>query len=149
MKSLIALVVCAALVAATAFTGAQFEPGDWYERLEKPAWTPADWVFGPVWSALYIAIAVAGWLTWRQAQSVISPAQVVWVLQLVFNASWSWVFFGLNAPALALANIIVLLLLIVVFIVNAGSRLAAVLFMPYALWVAFATALNFEIVRLN
>jgi translocator protein len=146
---LLSFLVFFALVAAAAFTGAQFEPGAWYESLEKPPWTPPSWLFGPVWTGLYIAIAIAGWLGWREAAGLASPAPLLWFAQLLFNTSWSWIFFGLQAPSLALINIIVLLLFIFAFILTVRSRLAAVLFLPYALWVAFAGLLNLEIVRLN
>jgi tryptophan-rich sensory protein len=148
-KHLPSLAVFVALVAAAAFTGAQFEPGAWYEALEKPQWTPPGWLFAPVWTLLYIAIAFAGWLTWRQRARPVTPASILWFLQLLLNASWSWVFFGLREPTFALVNIVVLLTIIVAFIVAAESRVAAVLFVPYALWVGFATALNLQIVRLN
>jgi tryptophan-rich sensory protein len=148
-KHLPSLAVFVALVAAAAFTGAQFEPGAWYEALEKPQWTPPGWLFAPVWTLLYIAIAFAGWLTWRQRATPVTPASILWFLQLLLNASWSWVFFGLREPTFALVNIVILLTIIVAFIVAAESRVAAVLFVPYALWVGFATALNLQIVRLN
>jgi translocator protein len=145
----LSLLVFFVLVAAAALTGAQFEPGTWYESLAKPPWTPPSWIFGPVWTVLYVAIAVAGWVAWREAGGRVSLAVVLWIFQLLFNASWSWLFFGLQAPVLALINIVVLLAAIIAFIVTAGSRLAVGLFLPYALWVAFAGLLNLEIVRLN
>jgi translocator protein len=148
MRSLLVFIV---LVGAVATVGAQFEPGPWYESLVKPPWTPPNWIFGPVWTVLYLAIAVSGWLVWREGQKILSPPLIAWVLQLVFNALWSWFFFGLHLPTLALVNILLLLATISAFIILAKpySRLAAGLFIPYALWVAFAAALNFEIVRLN
>lgn len=149
MNRLPSLALFAALVVAAAFTGSQFEPGAWYEALGKPTWTPPRWLFAPVWTLLYIAIAVAGWLTWRQTLRPATPSLLLWSAQLLLNASWSWVFFGLQEPTLALANIVLLLTAIVTFIVATESRVAAILFVPYAVWVGFATALNLEIVRLN
>jgi translocator protein len=147
--SILSLLVFLMLVAATAFTAAQFEPGPWYESISKPSWTPPGSVFGPVWTLLYIAIAISGWLAWREAEGRSSPALVLWAVQLLLNAAWSWLFFGLHAPLLALAGIVALLMVIVGFIIVTRSRLAAGLFLPYALWVAFAALLNLEIVRLN
>jgi translocator protein len=151
MKStnILSLLVFVVLVAAAAFTAAQFEPGPWYESIAKPPWTPPGWLFGPVWTILYIAIAISGWLAWREAEGRSSPALVLWIVQLLLNATWSWLFFGLHAPALALAGIVTLLLVIVGFIIVVRSRLAAGLFIPYAIWVTFAGLLNLEIVRLN
>jgi translocator protein len=149
LANVLSLLVFFVLVAAAAFTAAQFEPGPWYESIAKPPWTPPGWIFGPVWTVLYIAIAISGWLAWRDAEGRSSPALVLWVVQLLLNATWSWLFFGLQAPALALADIVALLLVIVGFIIVVRSSLAAGLFIPYAIWVAFAGLLNLEIVRLN
>ena len=144
-------VIFAALVAAAAFTGAQFEPGEWYAQAAKPSWTPPNWVFAPVWTALYVAIAIAGWQVWRSAGAKWVPALSVWLLQLVLNSSWSWLFFGIHRPGLALIDLTLLLATIIVFIALAlrHSRLASGLFVPYLLWVGFAGALNLSIVLLN
>lgn len=148
MLSLLAFVVA---VAAAAAVGAQFMPGAWYASLAKPSWTPPNFLFAPVWTLLYACIAVAGWRVWRAADGRRTPALTVWVLQLALNAAWSWIFFGLHRPALGLVDIVALLAAIVAFIVLARrlSPLASGLFVPYALWVAFATALNAAIWRLN
>lgn len=148
---MLSLLVIAALVALTAVTGAQFEPGQWYTTIAKPAWTPPSWVFPPVWGALYVAIAFAGWLAWRKERRVTSPLMLAWLGQLVMNAAWSWLFFGLHRLTLALVDIVLLLGLILTFIVLAWprSRPAAILFLPYLVWVGFAAALNARIVQLN
>jgi tryptophan-rich sensory protein len=145
------LLVFLILVAMTAFSGALFSPGDWYAALDKPAWTPPNWLFGPVWTTLYIAMAVAGWLVWRRSDGRFNPALGFWMGQLLLNGLWSWLFFGLHRPDLALADISGLLILIVLFIYTARrySTVAAWLFTPYALWVGFAAALNFALWRLN
>jgi benzodiazapine receptor len=137
-------------VAATAFVGSRFLPGPWYEALAKPAWTPPNWLFAPAWSVLYIAVALAGWLLWRK-QGQMSLPLALWIGQLVLNGAWSWVFFGLHRPVAALADIVGLLVLILAFILTAApvSLGAALLFIPYGLWVLFAAALNASIVRLN
>src|SRR5512132_1651696 len=145
------LLIFLAMVAATALIGSQFGPGPWYIALQKPAWTPPSWVFAPVWSVLYVAIAVAGWLVWRSKAVSVTKPILLWLLQLILNGLWSWLFFGLHRPILALIDILGLLATICFFIVSAGkiSRTAAWLFVPYALWVGVATALNFAIWRLN
>jgi translocator protein len=143
VRRLPSLIVFASLVAITASVSAQYEPGAWYDQLTKPAWNPPNWLFAPVWTALYLAIAVAGWLTWRATPRV-EPALRVWMLQLIANGLWSWLFFGLHEPGIAFVDIVVLLGLIVGFIVLARrhSVAASWLFAPYAVWVAFAATLN-------
>lgn len=150
MLRLPSLIVFASLVTVTAGFSAQFQPGAWYEQLTKPAWNPPDWVFAPVWTALYIGIAAAGWLTWRRTQRL-EPALLVWMLQLAVNGLWSWLFFGLHEPGVALLDIVLLFGLIVGFIVLARrhSVAASWLFVPYALWVAFAASLNAAIWQAN
>mgnify|MGYP006277177873 CR=1 FL=1 len=145
MRSLVPLLVFAALVAAAAATGALFTPGPWYASLERPPLAPPNWIFGPVWTALYLAIAVAAYLVWRRREDrPVGPALGLWGTQLVLNALWSWLFFGLQRPGLALAEILVLLAAILATVVAFGriSRPAAGLLVPYGLWVAFATYLN-------
>lgn len=139
------------LVAAAAAVGGRFLPGAWYAGLAKPPWTPPSGLFGPVWTVLYLGIAVAGWMAWRRNGPRVGPSLALWGAQLVLNAAWSWLFFGQQRPGIALADIVVLLGCIVGFIVVtwADSKPAALLFVPYALWVAFATALNHAIWRLN
>ena len=149
MKSLLAFV---GLVAAAAFIASRFRPGSWYEHLARPSWNPPNWVFAPVWTVLYLAIALAGWLVWRALPaSSVHIALLVWVGQLALNACWSVLFFGLHQPGYALADIILLLALIAAFIVLAApiSAWAAWLFVPYLLWVSFATALNAAVWQLN
>jgi translocator protein len=145
----LSLIVFFALVGAAALAGAQFGPGVWYQSLAKPPWTPPSWLFAPVWTVLYIAIAIAGWLAWREARALPSLPLIAWATQLALNAMWPWVFFGLQRPALALGVILLLVLAIIAFVITVNSRLAARLFLAYALWVSFAAALNFEIARLN
>jgi len=142
--------IAAVLVFATAFTGSRYRPGDWYAGLAKPSWTPPGWVFAPVWTLLYIAIAVAGWLAWRASRRI-DPALCFWLAQLVFNAGWSWLFFGRHRPGAAVIDIVLLLACIVGFIVAVRpvSAAAAILFVPYGAWVAFASLLNVAIWRLN
>jgi benzodiazapine receptor len=147
LPSLLVFLVAVALVAAF---GAQFEPGAWYAQLNKPNWNPPSWVFGPVWTLLYMAIAVAGWLVWRETREVGAVLQL-WGVQLIANGLWSWLFFGLHRPDIALVDIALLLCLIVAFMIAARrqSVLASWLFVPYAVWVGFAAALNGSIWSAN
>jgi benzodiazapine receptor len=149
LKTLLSLVVFVVLTAGAAAFGAQFMPGQWYAALAKPAWTPPNSVFGPVWSVLYVAIAVAGWLAWRSRTA--GTALVFWGAGLILNAAWSMLFFGRHLIGVALLDIVLLLATIVGFVITAWphARLASILFLPYLAWVGYATALNFAIWRLN
>jgi translocator protein len=136
-------------VFAVSSTGALFRPGPWYKALRKPAWTPPGWLFGPVWSVLYVMIAVAGWLVWERAG--IGPVLALWAAQLIVNASWSWVMFGRQQIGLAFATLGLLWLAVASFVVAAWpvSQTASLLFVPYLAWGTFAGVLNFTIWRLN
>ena len=147
---MISLPVFLVLVALAAFAGSRFAPDAAYRQMRKPRWNPPDAVFAPVWTILYIGIAVAGWLVWRAADGW-SDAMTLWVAQLAFNAAWSWLFFGRHQLLAALVDSTLMLVAICGFIVVAAglSPLAAWLFAPYAAWVAFATALNATLWRMN
>lgn len=150
--NILRLVVFLVIAFIPAVFGGLFGPGDWYRGIAKPSWTPPGWVFGPAWTLLYIMIGTAGYLAWGSAdgrQKTI--AFTVFGIQLLLNAVWSWLFFGLHRPGLAFAEIVTLLALIVLNIVLflPISRAAGFLLVPYALWVTFASALNFSIWRLN
>lgn len=149
MARYLSLAAFAAMVAVASSFGAMFMPDAWYGALDKPAWTPPGWVFGPVWTVLYVMIALAGWRAW-QAEGA-SPAIGAWCVQLVLNAAWSFLMFGRKDISFALADIVLLWLAIVVFIIliRKSSQVAAGLFVPYLAWVTFAALLNFEIWRLN
>lgn len=121
----------------------------WYPSLVKPTWNPPAWIFGPVWTTLYLMMAVAAWLVWRQAGWC---GALVWFAgQLTLNATWSPLFFGWHRVDLALVNIVALWVAIVGTLVAFWkvSPLAGGLLVPYLLWVSFATALNFTLWRLN
>ena len=126
--------------------------GGWYSTLNKPAWNPPAWLFGPVWTVLYAAMAVAAWQVWRRGgwREQRRPL-ILFVVQLALNALWTPLFFGLNRPDLAFAEI-VLLWLAIVATIRAFARVrttAAWLLAPYLAWVSFASVLNFTIWRLN
>jgi tryptophan-rich sensory protein len=143
------LFVFLALVAAAAYFGMTYQPGPFYAALQKPDWTPPNNWFAPVWTVLYVMIALAGWIAWR-AQGF-GPLLWLWLLQLILNGAWSYLMFGEKQITSALVDIAALWLAILTFIVVAWPvrRSAALLFVPYLLWVSFAAALNFEIWRLN
>lgn len=132
-----------------ASSGAVFRPGDWYAGLRKPGWTPPNWVFGPVWSLLYIMIAIAGWLVWRAQPD--SLAVWIWGVQLVLNGAWSWLFFGRRRMDLAFGEVCLMWLSIAAFIVASYpvSVTASLLFVPYLIWVTIAATLNYSVWRLN
>jgi benzodiazapine receptor len=134
---------------AAASTGAMFKPGAWYEALAKPSWQPANWVFPVVWSVLYCLIAVSGWLAWRAAGW--SPALKIYAVQLVLNAAWTVIFFGLHRIGFAMVDLAVLwcLILVTVVMFYRIEPLAAWLLVPYLAWVTVAACLNFSIWRLN
>ena len=143
------LVPFLAIVIVVAGSGVFFTPGAWYETLRKPSWTPPNWLFGPVWSTLYIMIAVAGWLVWRVED--IGMTLVVWGLNLVFNALWSYFFFGIRRMDIAFVDALLMWVTVALFIVLAAqvSTVAALLFVPYLIWVTIAATLNRTVWRLN
>jgi benzodiazapine receptor len=124
-------------------------PGGWYAALAKPWFNPPNPVFAPVWSIIYLLVAVAGWRSWERDRN--STAMMLWWTQMALNLLWSPIFFTAHRPGVALAVILMLLAAILAFVARQWSddRIAAALFIPYAAWVGFASALNFEIVRLN
>lgn len=145
------LVICL----ATAGLGAAWtnlSVGDWYAAIKKPTWNPPNWLFGPVWTALYIGMAVAAWLVWRK--NGLADAWLPLLLfgvQLFLNAAWSALFFGMRSPGIAFVDIVLLWFAILATIVTFGrvSSLAATLLVPYLAWVSFATVLNWSIWRMN
>lgn len=124
----------------------------WYAGLAKPAWTPPSGLFGPVWTTLYVLMGIAAWLVWRRGGwAAHRRALTLFLVQLVLNALWSLLFFGLRSPGLALIEIVVLWGAILLALVNfrPTSGWAAALLSPYLAWVTFAVALNFAVWRLN
>ncbi|MGF1605710.1 MAG: TspO/MBR family protein [Rhodothalassiaceae bacterium] len=144
MSSAVALAVFLAANFAAASTGAIFKPGRWYRDLDKPSWTPPDWLFPIAWSILYVMIAVAGWLVWKVAGWAAWPAYLIYGLQLALNAGWSAVFFGLRRPDWAMLEVGFLWTAIVLTILAffQYSALAGWLLVPYAVWASFAAVLN-------
>ncbi|MEO8938544.1 MAG: TspO/MBR family protein, partial [Burkholderiaceae bacterium] len=123
-----------------------------YGQLSQPFWAPPAWLFGPVWSVLYVLMGIAAWLVWRTGESRgTSNALKLFVAQLFVNALWTWLFFVWHLGVVALVEIAVLWLLIAATIVAFWRvrRVAAVLLVPYLTWVSLATALTFSLWRLN
>lgn len=124
-------------------------PGEWYAALAKPSFNPPNWVFGPMWTFLYILIAIAGWRTWRREG--FNRAFKLWLAQMALNFMWSPVFFGLQQMEAALAILAAMLMTIIAFFLDRlkHDRTSAWLFAPYIAWVAFAGLLNTMLVVLN
>lgn len=122
----------------------------WYRTIAKPDWTPPDWVFGPVWTILYIMMGVAAWLVWKTRDRV-APAMALFGVQLALNLAWSLLFFGARSPGLALIEVVFLwtsvLLTMLAFFGRQST--AGWLFVPYLAWVSFAAMLNFAIWSMN
>jgi tryptophan-rich sensory protein len=147
----IAIAVFVGLNLAAASSGGIFKPGAWYAGLNKPSWTPPNFAFPLVWSLLFAANAWAGWLVW-EAVGVGSPlAFGVYVVSLVLNAGWSWLFFGRRRMDLALIDVALLWLsLVAIIILFWGLRpFAAMLLVPYLVWVTIASVLNLRMMQLN
>ena len=151
-RSALALAGWLVLSFSAAAIGGFFMPSDWYATLKKPSWNPPNWIFGPVWTALYTIMAIAAWLVWKRGGF---PGQrlalSLFLAQLLFNALWSPLFFGLRHPALALADIVLLWLALLGTVAAFWNvrPIAGALLLPYLAWITFAGALNFALWRLN
>lgn len=142
------LTLAAAAIGALASANA----GAFYGQLTRPSWAPPGWLFGPVWSTLYVLMGISAWLIWRAGGFVRARgALVLFVVQLGANALWSWLFFVWNQGGLAFAEVLLLWVLIVATVVSFRriSTIAAALLVPYLAWVTFASALTFAVWRLN
>ncbi len=151
-RSALALAGWLLVTFAAATMGGFFLPGEWYARLQKPSWNPPNWVFGPVWTALYTTMAIAAWLVWKRGGFAVQRgALALFLLQLLFNVFWSPLFFGLHHPGLAFIDLLVLWFALLGTIVAfwKARAFAGALLIPYLAWVTFAGALNFAIWRLN
>jgi tryptophan-rich sensory protein len=140
------------LAFAAAWIGSLFLPGEWYAQLSKPRWTPPNWLFGPVWSILYAFMAIAAWLVWKKGGFASASLPLAFfVVQLILNAIWSWLFFGLQNPGLAFCEIIILWFTILVTLITfwKEASVAGALLIPYLAWVSLAVVLNFSIWRMN
>ncbi len=149
---IISLLMVAAIAATASFFTISQIPG-WYRTLQKPSFSPPNWLFGPVWTCLYVMVAVAAYLVWqrRDESSFYRTTRTMYFVQLLLNFLWSIVFFGMHQVLGALAIIVLLLISIGVLIYrfNHFSTTASLLLVPYILWVSFASLLNFYIYLLN
>ena len=146
---LIGFVAACFLAAATSIL---FKPGAWYAQLKKPSWRPPNWLLAPVWTVLYLMIAFAAWLVWHTAGFFgAGLALSLYAVQLLLNAAWTPVFFGLHRLDLGFAVIVLLWLSIAATIAAFAhiSAAAAWLMVPYLAWVSFASLLNFAVWQLN
>jgi tryptophan-rich sensory protein len=131
---------------------ASIEAGSFYGQLVQPVWSPPTWVFGPVWTALYTLMAIAAWLVWRCGGfSSNRQALTLFLLQLAFNALWSWLFFSWKLGLYSFADILMLWCLLLATLVSFWQVrwLAGLLLIPYLLWVSFAALLNYSLWQLN
>ena len=156
MKNWVKLVIALIIPQLVAASGAYFTvtgTGSWYQTLDKPSWNPPSWVFGPVWTTLYILMGIAMFLIWKSdaPEKLKRKATIFWGVQLVFNFLWSFLFFGQQQIFGALLEIVVLwvLILLTIFAFARVSKLAAWLLVPYISWVSFATILTYTIWDLN
>jgi benzodiazapine receptor len=152
LQLILGAVVWLGLTFGAAGLGARFLPDEWYRQLAKPTWTPPNAVFAPVWTSLYLLMAVAAWLVWKRygvAGAVVPLA--LFILQLILNAAWSWLFFGRHRPQAAFFDIVVLWVVILATLISFWQLepLAGILLIPYLAWVSLATALNWTIWRMN
>lgn len=140
-------------IGAVGAVATQSSVGSWYASLAKPAFNPPNAVFGPVWTALYVLMAVAAWRVWRHGgfRGASGRALGAYALQLALNLAWSVIFFGLRAPGPALAELAVLYVAIwaTAILFWRLDRIAGLLMAPYIVWTTFAGVLNAAIVRLN
>lgn len=153
---LLAFLVLCFMVSAIGGAVTASSVGTWYAGLEKPSFNPPNWVFAPVWTALYAMMAVAGWRVWRgpdfaRRSASKRAALTAFGIQLALNLAWSCLFFGAREPGLAFVEVIVFLAAIVwtAVLFHHHDRIAAMLFVPYTAWVSFAAVLNAEVWRLN
>lgn len=152
MKNVLGLVGWLGITFSAAFIGSRYMPGEWYASLAKPSWNPPNAIFGPVWSVLYILMGVAAWLVWKRAGfNGAGLALGLFVVQLVLNGLWSYLFFGRYRPDLAFFDIVALWSVIVVLTVLFWRvhRGAGAMLVPYLVWVSFASYLNFVLWRMN
>jgi benzodiazapine receptor len=153
-RIVLGLLAWLALVAVAAGTGAvaTVDAAQFYASLQRPGWAPPSWLFGPVWTLLYVAMAVSAWLVWKRGGwRGAGLALGLFCAQLPLNALWSWLFFAWRRGAAALADIVLLwiVVLVVTVMFYRVSKPAAGLLVPYLLWVTFAGALNYAIWQRN
>lgn len=147
----LALIGWVALCLVAGFVGSIFNPGEWYVGMQKSSLTPPNYVFPIVWNILFILMGIAAWRVWGRRAKGTGFALALFLVHLIFNILWSYLFFGIQRPDLALIEIVmlwtVILLTIVAFL--KVDKLAGMLMLPYIAWVSFAIYLNYSFVQLN
>ncbi|HOZ69592.1 MAG TPA: tryptophan-rich sensory protein [Chitinophagaceae bacterium] len=156
MSSIVKLIIAIAIpVLVGAISGYFTITGveSWYQTIQKPSWNPPNWIFGPVWTTLYVMMGIALWVVWKEdtSRELKMIAFILFAAQLLLNFFWSFIFFKLEQPGWAFAEIVVLWLAILATIFAFGqvNKAAAWLLVPYIAWVSFAGILNYTIWRLN
>lgn len=152
IRFIIALIICeGAGIIGSVFTISAIK--DWYAFLNKPFFSPPNWLFGPAWTLLYFLMAIALFLVWRKGleNKKVLFAFYIFIVQLAVNALWSVLFFGLRSPILGLVDIVIMWLMIVynIYLFYKIDKKAGLILIPYLLWVSFAMMLNFAVWRLN
>lgn len=151
LKLAVSIIICQlAGIIGSMFTAPNIP--SWYATLVKPVFNPPNWIFAPVWISLYVLMAISFYLVWiKNDIPNFGFLMSLFVLQLVLNAFWTIIFFGLKSPFFAFIEIVVLWILILLCVISFYkiSKTASVLLIPYLLWVTFAAVLNFELWRLN
>jgi tryptophan-rich sensory protein len=152
LRLIISIAACLAAGGIGSFFTAEAIPG-WYAALNKPSFNPPNWVFGPVWTSLYIMMGISLFLVWKEGtgNSFVKPALTLFIVQLILNSLWSAVFFGMKSISGGLLIIILLWLAILftIFRFMKVSSFAGILLIPYLLWVSFASVLNYFFYKLN
>ena len=151
-KFVISILICLAVgFIGSLFTG--HSVSTWYPMLDKPPFTPPNWVFMPVWTLLYLLMGVSLFLVWREGAGyrIVRIGLALFVVQLLLNLLWTFLFFGMRSPLAGLVDIFVLWVFIFLTMLafHGVSRTAGLLLLPYSLWVGFATVLNFSLWKLN
>jgi translocator protein len=152
VQSIVGAIGWMVITFGAAWLGSRSMPDEWYQNLKKPSWNPPNKVFGPVWTLLYLLMAAAAWLIWKNFDfSMAVFPLILFVVQLLLNAVWTWTFFKLHRTGVALADILVLLMLILALLALFWEfdPLAGALLLPYVLWVLFATVLTWSIWSMN
>jgi translocator protein len=152
IKLIISIAIPVAIGATSGFftvTGVE----SWYQTINKPSWNPPSWIFGPVWTSLYVMMGIALYLVWKSDSSSIlkKTAFILFAVQLLFNFFWSFIFFNQQQVGWALVEMLIMwvLILLTIFAFANVSKTAAWLLVPYIVWVSFAAILNFTIWKLN
>jgi benzodiazapine receptor len=156
MSNILKLIIAISIPLLIGFTSGFFTitgAGSWYQTIQKPSWNPPGWVFGPVWTTLYVMMGIALFLIWKSSanKEAKQTAILFFSIQLVLNFFWSFIFFNQQQPGWALVEIIVLwsAILVTIFSFSKINNTAAWLLVPYISWVSFATILNYTIWKLN